>query len=102
MCPYAPLQCMQRQNEIIQVPDGWYHAVTNIGDTLAVASETNNHPENSFTFVKNAYNSAYKNGDYETSRHLIDKAFKQVPKDPQLFAAKAAVFFKTGQSKKAL
>ena len=34
-----PLQCVQGPGQIMYVPEGWYHAVVNIGDTVAIAGQ---------------------------------------------------------------
>ena len=34
-----PLECIQREGELLYVPEGWYHATVNLGDTVAVASQ---------------------------------------------------------------
>ena len=35
--PYArPIECIQRRGEIMYVPNGWWHAVLNVSNTLAV------------------------------------------------------------------
>lgn len=34
-----PIQCIQQENEVLYVPEGWYHATVNLGNTVAVASQ---------------------------------------------------------------
>ena len=34
------VQCVQRAGELMYVPEGWWHATMNNGDTLAVALQT--------------------------------------------------------------
>jgi hypothetical protein len=34
-----PLECVQLEGELLYVPEGWYHATVNLGDTVAVASQ---------------------------------------------------------------
>lgn len=36
----APLECMQNEGDIMYVPEGWYHATINIGDTHSIAQRT--------------------------------------------------------------
>lgn len=38
----APLECMQNEGDIMYVPEGWYHATINIGDTHSIAQRTEN------------------------------------------------------------
>ena len=35
-----PLECIQHAGDVIYVPEGWYHATVNLGDTAAIASRT--------------------------------------------------------------
>ena len=35
-----PLECVQRAGDVIYVPEGWYHATVNLGDTAAIARRT--------------------------------------------------------------
>ena len=35
----VPLHCTQEAGEVMYVPEGWYHAVTNEGDAVGVAAQ---------------------------------------------------------------
>ena len=35
-----PMECVQRAGDVIYVPEGWYHATVNLGDTGAIARRT--------------------------------------------------------------
>ena len=37
---FKPMECVQRPGDIIYVPEGWYHATVNLGDTGAIARRT--------------------------------------------------------------
>ena len=49
-----PRECMQHPGEVMYVPEGWYHAVINVGDTVAVAGQrrTANFPPTSLADSK--------------------------------------------------
>ena len=32
--PARPMECIQKEGELLYVPEGWYHATVNLGDTV--------------------------------------------------------------------
>jgi hypothetical protein len=38
--PNRPLECVQPKDSIMYLPENWYHAVVNIGDTIAASYQT--------------------------------------------------------------
>ena len=35
-----PLECVQREGDVLYVPEGWYHATVNLGDTAAISGQS--------------------------------------------------------------
>ena len=35
----APLECLQEAGDIVYIPEGWFHATSNLGETIGVAAQ---------------------------------------------------------------
>eukprot|EP00928_Gymnodinium_smaydae_P066098 TRINITY_DN49156_c0_g1_i1.p1 TRINITY_DN49156_c0_g1~~TRINITY_DN49156_c0_g1_i1.p1 ORF type:complete len:500 (-),score=64.64 TRINITY_DN49156_c0_g1_i1:58-1500(-) len=83
------LECVQKPGDLLYIPEGWYHAVSNLGETLAVGVQVPK--ENSGSLVSAMFQILSSTESPEEQEVLEEKASRLTQEHPGLFKAWAAL-----------
>ena len=80
-----PLECMQFPGEVLYVPEDWYHATINVGETVAVVGQASQPAEGTMMYHVYAGLDLGDRGDRQQSLAHFSEALRLAPNHPQLF-----------------
>lgn len=46
--PYQPIVCLQKEGDLLYLPDGWNHLTINVGETIAFGGQSSYFPSKRF------------------------------------------------------
>ena len=80
-----PVECMQYPGEVFYVPEDWYHATINIGETVAVVGQASMPAEGSMMYHVYAGLDYGDRKDRKRSLAHFGEALRVAPKHPQIY-----------------
>ena len=80
-----PVECMQYPGEVFYVPEDWYHATINVGETVAVVGQASMPAEGSMMYHVYAALDYGDRKDRRMSLAHFAEALKVAPEHPQIF-----------------
>jgi len=93
-----PMECLQRPNTILYIPEGWYHGVLNVNDTVALSFQQREASIFPITF----YYQKRKRMSPEQKIHNLKKILKKHPKNAQAWHDYGWSYNEMGEIKKAV
>lgn len=70
----APMECVQYAGDMIYVPEGWYHATVNLGDTASISQQTKRFTPGSPRELGDRSQLAYRRQQYDDAFALAREA----------------------------
>jgi len=77
--PRAPHECVQRPGDVLYLPEGWWHATLNLGDTIAVSCQHPDFLTNSSTGLVAKAHDMVETGDYRGAIRAVGRALALQP-----------------------